>query len=190
MAQIGDRIRIKEGSGSNPYYADGATGTLVEFDGDVWWAKFDVVYGDGVWCAGKVMDFDVITKENEMELNQTNNWQAREQARMDDGTYTPLKIAGDDPARFLHWSTDEPNKVAYTKDAEKGALDIQTRTTLPEYCEKFGLQMNQETPVPVEPARYESPYESEYCTLRAAVSQYFDALDDMKAAKARIRDLI
>ncbi|MGB8348308.1 MAG: hypothetical protein WCD86_25725 [Ktedonobacteraceae bacterium] len=72
--------------------------------------------------------------------NDTNFWATREQCRITNGEYSPITIEGDDPLRFLHVSADDPNKVAYTKDADKGRADIQTRTTLSAYCEKFGLQ--------------------------------------------------
>lgn len=78
-------------------------------------------------------------------LNNENFWQIREQCRINDGTYTPIHIDGDLKTRFLHVSVDDPAKVSYTKDADKGKQDIQTRTTLAAYCEKFGLEMPQET---------------------------------------------
>ena len=74
-------------------------------------------------------------------LNDGNFWKAREQCRINDGTYTPIFIDGDDKMRFLHVSVDDSAKVSYTKDADKGRQDIQTRTTLAAYCEKFGLDM-------------------------------------------------
>lgn len=77
--------------------------------------------------------------------HEENFWQVREQCRINDGTYTPIHIDGDDKMRFLHVSVDDPDKVSYTKDADKGKQDIQTRTTLAAYCEKFGLVMPQET---------------------------------------------
>lgn len=80
-------------------------------------------------------------------LNDSNFWQVREQCRINDGTYTPIHIDGDDSMRFLHISTDDPAKVSYTKDAEKGKQDIQTRTTLAAYCEKFGLEVPPAVPV-------------------------------------------
>ena len=70
--------------------------------------------------------------------NDDNFWEVREQCRMKH-TYTPVKIEGDDPLRFLHISTDDPAKVAYTKDADYGRKDIQTRTTLVKYCQEYGL---------------------------------------------------
>lgn len=74
-------------------------------------------------------------------LNSDNFWQVREQCRINDGTYTPIRIDGDLKTRFLHVSIDYPAKVSYTKDSYKGKQDIQTRTTLAAYCEKFGLEM-------------------------------------------------
>lgn len=67
------------------------------------------------------------------------NWKAREQARIDNGTYEPVNLRGDDPDRFLHVSLLNPDMVAYTKNDEKGQADIQTRTTLEKYIHKFGL---------------------------------------------------
>lgn len=73
-----------------------------------------------------------------------NQWKAREQARMDNGTYDPVSLRGDGPDRFLHVSLVDPCMVAYTKNEEKGMADIQTRTTLEAYCKKFGLETGEE----------------------------------------------
>lgn len=73
--------------------------------------------------------------------NEENFWQVREQCRINDGTYTPIHVEGDDKMRFLHVSVDNPAKVSYTKDADKGRQDIQTRTTLAAYCDEFGLDI-------------------------------------------------
>ena len=74
------------------------------------------------------------------DVTEENFWKIREQCRTMSGEYTPIKVEGDDPMRFLHVSTDDENKVAYTKDADKGRADVQTRTMLKAYCAKFGLQ--------------------------------------------------
>jgi len=74
-------------------------------------------------------------------LNDDDFWIAREHARILSEEYNPVRIEGDDPLRFLHVSVDNPDMVAYTKDAEHGRADIQTRTTMPKYCEKFGLEV-------------------------------------------------
>lgn len=80
-------------------------------------------------------------------INDENFWMVREQCRINDGTYTPIHIDGDDKMRFLHVSIDDPAKVSYTKDADKGRQDLQTRATLAAYCEKFGLEMPPVVPV-------------------------------------------
>lgn len=72
-------------------------------------------------------------------LTEDNLWMVREHARTVSGQYVPIRFEGDDPLRFLHASIDDPTKVAYTKDAEHGRADVQTRTTIPRYCAKFGL---------------------------------------------------
>lgn len=66
-------------------------------------------------------------------------WHVREQCRMDTGIYKQIKIDGDDVTRFLHVSVNDPTKVAYTNDEHDGERDVQRTTTLPQYCEKFGL---------------------------------------------------
>jgi len=86
----------------------------------------------------------------------SNLWMIREQCRINSGEYTPIKVEGDDLTHFLHVSADDPGKVAYTKDADKGRADIQTRTTLAKYCEKFELDIStastpQPTPAQQEP---------------------------------------
>lgn len=101
-------------------------------------------------------------------------WQVREQCRMNSGEYDPVHISGDDPLRFLHVSQDDPNKVAYTKNAEKGAQDIQTRTTLSAYKAKFGLN-NSVTPIPA-PAEQPAPP-----GIISLVRDYFNALDALRA---------
>lgn len=75
-----------------------------------------------------------------------NFWMAREQARILSGEYRLVAVEGDDKLRFLHASIDDPDMVAYTKDADKGRADIQTRTTLAAYCEKFGLHAQEVQP--------------------------------------------
>jgi len=79
-------------------------------------------------------------------MTDDNFWIARETARMQSHQYTTLKVDGDDPLRFLHVSLDDSEKVAYTKDAEHGRADIQTRTTMTKYCKKFGLAMPHDLP--------------------------------------------
>lgn len=73
------------------------------------------------------------------------DWKSREQGRMDNGIYEPVNLAGDDPDRFLHVSLLNPDMVAYTKNAEKGQADIQTKTTLEKYIRKFGLSCGRES---------------------------------------------
>ena len=80
-------------------------------------------------------------------------WMVREQIRMFDGTYEAVSVPNDDPMRFLHKSTSGDGRVAYTKNADKGARDIQTVTTLEAYCRKFGLTM----PSAVEPVPASAP---------------------------------
>lgn len=92
-------------------------------------AQFNFTYSE--WIQLKALSAAFLTKDNV--------WIARETARIVSGDYTPLGIEGDDPLHFLHVSLDDSDKVSYTKDAEHGRADIQTRTTMPRYCEKFGL---------------------------------------------------
>ena len=69
-------------------------------------------------------------------------WYQREHIRAISGEYQMIYVAGDDPSRFLHVSQDTPGKVAYTKDSGKCSQDIQTRTTLAAYCDKYGLDIS------------------------------------------------
>lgn len=78
-------------------------------------------------------------------LDKTS-WKAREQARMDNGIYEPVNLAGDDLDRFLHVSLLNPDMVAYTKNDEKGQADIQTKTTLEAYIRKFRLETTGHVP--------------------------------------------
>lgn len=67
---------------------------------------------------------------------ETLDWRTREQARLDVGHYQPASFEGR-PGHFLHQSTDDPAKVAYTKDDYRGEQDIQTRTTPEAYRERY-----------------------------------------------------
>lgn len=76
-------------------------------------------------------------------------WKVREQCRMNSGTYARLVVEGDDPTRFLHVSLDDPSMVAYTESEEDGVRDIQKRTTMPVYMEKYGLSGVEVTTAPL-----------------------------------------
>lgn len=112
-------------------------------------------------------------------------WQTREQCRIIDGEYTAMNIPGDDPLRFLHQSNDDPDKVAYTKDADHGIADVQTRTTMAAYCEKYGL-VNPSRTVDEAPlsavSSHETPVPTDAQLIAGKVGEYF-------AAKARVIEL-
>lgn len=79
-----------------------------------------------------------------MPVTDENVWLIREQCRMH-RFYTPIRITGDNALRFLHVSREDPSKVAYTANDEKGRADIQTRTTLKKYTHKFDLNTDEES---------------------------------------------
>lgn len=106
-------------------------------------------------------------------------WALREECRMLDGSYIPSGIAGDEHMRFLHMALDGTGRVAYTKNSEKGADDIQTVTTLEAYREKFGLT----------DVRESSDSLSEFI-LRTKTEEYFYHLRQMNTLEAEIRQLL
>lgn len=67
-------------------------------------------------------------------------WKAREQARFDSGVYTAAPWAGEPWAlqdHFVHISTDDPEQIAYTQNAEHGAADRQTRIRSGKYLTRY-----------------------------------------------------
>lgn len=109
------------------------------------------------------------------ESTDDNFWMAREKARMLSGEYTVITINGDHKERFLHVSADDLGKVAYTKDADNGRADTQTRTTLAAYCEKYGLQ--EPAVIPAVTANYEA-------------GSITDCMEEMDGAIGRVRNLM
>lgn len=73
--------------------------------------------------------------------DELSQWRDREQTRCNDGTYTRVPWYQSAPAsclhHFCHVSTDQPGKVAFTKNAEYGFLDRQTRMTPGRYLETY-----------------------------------------------------
>lgn len=95
-------------------------------------------------------------------------WQVREQLRMNSNPSRWIDVANDNPLRFLHQSEDDPTKVAYTNNGDKGQQDIQTRTTLAAYCQRFELV------VP-------STDENRINTIMTSVAEYDDLVTTVKA---------
>lgn len=69
------------------------------------------------------------------------DWRAREAARFDDGTYSPVPWASEGWApiagHFVHLSKDQLGKVAFTEDDAKGAADRQTVMAPGRYLTRF-----------------------------------------------------
>jgi hypothetical protein len=68
------------------------------------------------------------------------NWQARERARLDDGTHTPLipELAQHcKPGHFAHVAKGDPRSLAYTKNEADGIRDIQKRMNVAAYLEAY-----------------------------------------------------
>lgn len=65
------------------------------------------------------------------------NWSGAPGVLLDDG-HAWVPVDGGNAYHFLHVSTDDANKVAYTKDEGRGRDDVQTRTTAAAYYEKYG----------------------------------------------------
>lgn len=125
-------------------------------------------------------------------------WMVREQCRMDSGEYTAITLHGDDPLHFLHVSTDDSTMVAYTKNAEKGAADVQTRTTLQAYKDKFGLS-DSATPAAVpqslaqDLADLQAKFDDlnmRYITVCATARDYLELKADVVAAKHALQDVL
>ena len=65
------------------------------------------------------------------------NWTGANGVLLDEGNaWTP--VDGGRKDHFLHVSTDNADKVAYTKDEDRGRDDVQTRTTASLYFDKYG----------------------------------------------------
>lgn len=65
------------------------------------------------------------------------NWAGADGVLLDDG-HQWVPVDGGQAGHFLHVSTDDADKVAYTKDDDKGQDDTQTRTTASAYYSKYG----------------------------------------------------
>ena len=73
------------------------------------------------------------------------NWQARERARLDDGTHTPLipELAQHcKPRHFAHVAKGDPRSLAYTKNEADGIRDIQKRMNVAAYLEAYAKQLD------------------------------------------------
>ena len=73
------------------------------------------------------------------------NWQARERARLDDGTHTPLipELAKHTlPGHFAHVAKGDPRSLAYTKNEADGIRDIQKRMNVAAYLEAYAKQLD------------------------------------------------
>lgn len=118
-----------------------------------------------------------------LTITENNFWMIREQARSHLPNYKSISLFGDDPMRFLHVSTNDPNRVAYTKNAEKGKQDIQTVTTLEAYCDKFGLDFPQ-------PTLSQEHTGHEENQLRKTITHYFDTLHTLESIKKELKAML
>lgn len=68
-------------------------------------------------------------------------WQEREAAKFADGSYSPVPWDGEAwfsrSAHYVHLSTVQPGKVAFTADDTKGASDVQTVMAPGRYLNRF-----------------------------------------------------
>ena len=64
------------------------------------------------------------------------NWSGADGVLLDGPAWTA--VDGGNMNHFLHVSSDDSNKVAYTKDEDRGRDDVQTRTTADVYFGKYG----------------------------------------------------
>lgn len=65
-------------------------------------------------------------------------WMLREQLRLSLGEYKPVSIPGIPADHFVHVASNGID-LAYTKNAEKGASDIQTRVSIETFCDRFDI---------------------------------------------------
>lgn len=83
-------------------------------------------------------------KHQPRKIIEDTKWQDRERGRLLDGTYKPLPLDSDciamfdrtHPTHFLHMS-DQPPMIAFTKDAQMGAADRQTRMVVDAYLDRY-----------------------------------------------------
>ena len=118
-------------------------------------------------------------------------WIVREQIRFDLDEYTRVNILGDDPLRFAHYSLAGDGRIAYTKNASKGAADLQTCTTLKEYCDMFELSPDvtpvNSTEYQALEARYAVLFD-DYAVLLRKHTAIVNALTDHQDLKARMTE--
>jgi hypothetical protein len=102
---------------------------------------------------GSICDYSILRESKKAPPDATPGldpgaWMEREARRMVDGTYKPLPISDalmdklHVPTHFVHLSSLNPSMVAYTKDANMGAKDRQTRVTIETYLARFGGCLN------------------------------------------------
>jgi len=129
--------RFEVRSGINGTNRD-AWGTVAEFDNGKdagsWVGANKARYSD----AGKSL---VIVKV--VEQAPAVDWRAREQARLDDGTYLPLpgdwaEIIGEVyPDHFIHLASSNKLRVAFTESESSGERDKQKVLTAAEYVARY-----------------------------------------------------
>lgn len=126
-------------------------------------------------------------------ISTSNFWKHRDFLRLnwsgapgvllnDDHVWTP--VAGGNRDHFLHMSTDVPPKVAFTKNADKGSQDLQTRCDAAAYFAKYGnAGANRDvyvvsTPLAATVARADAIIDScQGCTADAIIDSVNRALD-------------
>lgn len=76
-----------------------------------------------------------------------DEWHPRERERFNDGTYRHVLPSLSKYCReehFVHVSKEDPSLIAYTQSTYKGFLDIQTKSSIRGYLEKFASQVNRD----------------------------------------------
>ena len=120
---------------------DSLSGEPVELDGE------SPTYETGADAAkaAKALTEQTGRKHRPAPIVENDSWRQREIARFDDGTYKKIPmsdwlanmLAVTYPDHFLHLACDKENMVAFTKDANMGAADRQTRMSASAYAKRY-----------------------------------------------------
>jgi hypothetical protein len=111
-------------------------------------AEFDSGKAAGAWVAAHKSAYAANGKslaivKVELEAVPAVDWRAREQARLDDGTYTPLPgdwaymIQRAYPDHFAHLASSDKRKVAFTESEGSGERDKQKVLSAAEYVSRY-----------------------------------------------------
>lgn len=105
------------------------------------------VFESGDYAAAYARDIAEISgiKHQPRPIKLNGDWRAREQARLDNGTYRPLPWVNEvwfkhenTKDHFAHVSVKDAGKISYTENEDKGALDLQAPPMKPgRYLQAF-----------------------------------------------------